>query len=385
MTRRKSVRNSRLRTAVTTTAVAAGSAGLLAGSLYVVHAEGRPGGKEAKLAGDAQAGRQGTGQGAGQAAGRRTGQAAATAARIAGRLGPRTTGGYVDSAGRPVVTVTNATDAAAVRAAGAVPKMSRRSPADLAEVTTALRRSVSDIPGTGWAVDPATSKVTVWTDDTVTGRRMAAVQRTARQMGTAIRMVRIPGKLRTFALGGDAIFGGGARCSLGFNVKRGQQDFFLTAGHCGNEVQNWTADQQGAEAVGTTVESDFPGNDFALVQSEGEAGQSAVNLYNGQAQEITEAGEAVVGQEVLRSGSTTGVHDGTVTATNATVNFAEGSVSGMIQTTVCAEPGDSGGPLFADGAALGLTSGGSGDCQTGGVTFFQPVTEALEVFGAEIG
>ncbi len=71
-------------------------------------------------------------------------------------------------------------------------------------------------------------------------------------------------------------------------------------------------------------------------------------------------------------------------ATNATVNFAEGTVTGMIQTSVCAEPGDSGGPLFASNTALGLTSGGSGDCRTGGVTFFQPVTEALQAFDAEV-
>ncbi|MBB6395746.1 streptogrisin D [Actinomadura coerulea] len=372
------MRNSRLRTAVTTTAVAAGSAGLLAGSLYVVHAEGRSGGREARLAGDARTGR--------RTAPPPAGEAAAKAARIAGRLGDRTTGAYVDSAGRPVVTVTNAADAAAVRAAGAVPKTTRRSPAALRRVTGALRASVSDIPGTGWAVDPATSSVTVWTDATVTGTRMAAVQRTVRRMGAAVRMVRVPGSLHTLALGGDAIFGQGARCSLGFNVRRGGEDFFLTAGHCGNEVRNWAADQQGAEALGTTVDSDFPGNDFALVQTEqGGAGQSAVNLYDGRAQQITRAGEAVVGQRVFRSGSTTGVHSGSVTATGATVNFAEGTVTGMIQTTVCAEPGDSGGPLFAGGTALGLTSGGSGDCRTGGVTFFQPVSEALQVLGAQIG
>ncbi|TDD69559.1 S1 family peptidase [Actinomadura darangshiensis] len=384
MRRRKSVRNSRLRTAVTTTALAAGSAGLVAGSLYVVHTEGRPGGQEAKLAGDARAGHQAKAQA--RTADQASQQAATKAARIADRLGDRTTGAYIDSAGRPVVTVTNAEDAAAVRAAGAVPKTTRRSPAALKRVTSTIRSSFADIPGTGWAVDPATSKVTVWTDDTVTGTRKAAVQRTLQQMGSAVRTVHFDGKLRTFAVGGDPIFGESARCSLGFNVKRGQEDFFLTAGHCGNAVQNWASDQEGATALGTTVQSDFPGNDFALVQVEqGAGGESAVNLYNGQARAITQAGEAVVGQRVLRSGSTTGVHDGQVTATNATVNFAEGTVSGMIQTTVCAEPGDSGGPLFAGDTALGLTSGGSGDCQAGGVTFFQPVTEALQVFDADIG
>ncbi|MGV9315299.1 trypsin-like serine protease [Streptomyces sp. NPDC003691] len=69
----------------------------------------------------------------------------------------------------------------------------------------------------------------------------------------------------------------------------------------------------------------------------------------------------------------------------ATVNYPEGTVSGLVQTDVCAEPGDSGGPLFTrDGAAIGLTSGGSGDCASGGVTFFQPVTSALAATGAEL-
>ncbi|TYK43128.1 S1 family peptidase [Actinomadura decatromicini] len=389
MRRRNHARKSRLRAAVVGTVAAAGSAGLLAGALYAVQPPDRSGGRQATLTGEQAAkldrraadnGRRGV---RGGTPGAGNGAAAALAVRLADRLGERTAGSYLDSAGRPVVTVTNASDAAMVRRAGAVPKTLERGPASLNRMTAALRRSTSGVPGTGWAVDPATSKVTVWTDDSVTGTRMAAVRRATAGMGTAVRMVRIPGRLRTLALGGDAIFGQGIRCSLGFNVTRGGADFFLTAGHCGNEVRAWTADQQGAEALGTTVQSSFPGNDFALVQADA-AGEGSVNLYNGQAQDITEAGEAVVGQEVARSGSTTGVHTGNVTATNATVNFPEGTVTGMIQTTVCAEPGDSGGPLFAGSTALGLTSGGSGDCQSGGVTFFQPVTEPLQAFDAEV-
>ncbi|MBC3992345.1 trypsin-like serine protease, partial [Streptomyces sp. AC563] len=74
-----------------------------------------------------------------------------------------------------------------------------------------------------------------------------------------------------------------------------------------------------------------------------------------------------------------------VTALDATVNYQEGTVEGLIQTTVCAEPGDSGGSLFAGDTALGLTSGGSGNCGSGGETFFQPVTEALQATGTQIG
>ena len=109
-----------------------------------------------------------------------------------------------------------------------------------------------------------------------------------------------------------------------------------------------------------------------------------VSLYNGSFRDITGSGNASVGQAVQRSGSTTGLRSGSVTALNATVNYAEGSVSGLIRTNVCAEPGDSGGSLFAGGTALGLTSGGSGNCRTGGTTFFQPVTEALSRYGVSV-
>ncbi|SNS27720.1 S1 family peptidase [Actinomadura mexicana] len=105
---------------------------------------------------------------------------------------------------------------------------------------------------------------------------------------------------------------------------------------------------------------------------------------DGRFRDITGAAGATVGETVTSSGSTTGVHDGQVTALDQTVNYQEGSVSGLIQTTVCAEPGDSGGPLFAGSSAVGLTSGGSGDCSSGGVTFFQPMTEPLSAFGVEI-
>jgi streptogrisin D len=73
-----------------------------------------------------------------------------------------------------------------------------------------------------------------------------------------------------------------------------------------------------------------------------------------------------------------------VTALNATVNYAQGSVSGLIRTTVCAQPGDSGGSLYAGSTAYGLTSGGSGNCSTGGTTYFQPVTEPLSVYGVSV-
>lgn len=88
---------------------------------------------------------------------------------------------------------------------------------------------------------------------------------------------------------------------------------------------------------------------------------------------------------VTRRGSTTGTHSGSVTGLNATVNYGNGDiVYGMIKTNVCAEPGDSGGPLHSGSKAIGLTSGGSGNCSSGGTTFFQPVTEALSAYGVSV-
>jgi streptogrisin D len=275
------------------------------------------------------------------------------------------------------VTVTSAADAAQVRAAGAVPKMVARSAADLARTTSTLRRSVRT-PGTGWAVDPATNKVVVWVDSTITGTRMAALRRTLAAQGGATRVERVPGRIRPLIAGGDAIFAGRGRCSLGFNVRNAAgARFFLTAGHCGNIAARWTL--RDGTALGTRVSSSFPRNDFALIRytNASIAKPGAVTLFGGLRRDITASGNAVVGRPVVRSGSTTGVHTGVVTALNSTVNYPEGTVTGLIRTTVCAEPGDSGGPLFAGNTALGLTSGGSGDCRTGGVTFFQPVVEAL--------
>jgi hypothetical protein len=59
-------------------------------------------------------------------------------------------------------------------------------------------------------------------------------------------------------------------------------------------------------------------------------------------------------------------------------------VSGLIRTNVCAEPGDSGGSLVAGNQAQGVTSGGSGNCSSGGTTYFQPVTEALSRYGVSV-
>jgi streptogrisin D len=307
------------------------------------------------------------------------------AATLTQRLGGHTAGSYLDRAtGRLVVAVTDAAAAQRVRAAGAIPKTVTRSGAALARAEAALSRS-AQVPGTAWAVDPAANQVVLSVDDTVRGAQLRKVRAAAAGLGKAVRIERVPGAFSLRIRAGDAIYGGSARCSLGFNVRSGGTYYFLTAGHCGDIASAWYGNAAKTARIGTRRASSFPGNDYAIITYAGGVGHpGSVNLYNGSTQDITRAANAVVGQSVRRSGSTTGVHSGRVTATNQTVNYPEGTVRGLIRTTVCAEPGDSGGPLYAGTTALGLTSGGSGGCLLGGTTFFQPVTEALRAYGVSV-
>ncbi|SFP60178.1 S1 family peptidase [Amycolatopsis rubida] len=109
-----------------------------------------------------------------------------------------------------------------------------------------------------------------------------------------------------------------------------------------------------SQHIASTSAANFPGTDYSYATYD--AGVDAPGTVN-TGQQITAAGDATV----TRSGSTTSVHDGQVTA----LNYQEGSVSSLIDTTVRAEPGDSGSSLFDEATA----------------TFFQPVPAALSAYG----
>ncbi|MEU1259813.1 S1 family peptidase [Streptomyces chartreusis] len=300
-------------------------------------------------------------------------------------LGGDAAGSYYDTQAKSlVVNVLDEAAADAVEAAGAKARVVENSLAELKSARTTLKQDAT-IPGTAWVTDPATNKVVVTADRTVSEAEWAKLGKVVDGLGAKAELKRSKGEYKPFVAGGDAITGGSGRCSLGFNVVKGGEPFFLTAGHCTESIKDWS-DSNGTQ-IGSNESSSFPDNDYGLVKYTAEVEHpSEVNLYNGSTQAISGAAEATVGMEVTRSGSTTQVHDGKVTGLDATVNYGNGDiVNGLIQTDVCAEPGDSGGSLFSGDKAIGLTSGGSGDCTSGGETFFQPVTEALSATGTEIG
>ncbi|KAL1599914.1 hypothetical protein SLS60_007719 [Paraconiothyrium brasiliense] len=184
----------------------------------------------------------------------------------------------------------------------------------------------------------------------------------------------------TFATvrGGDPYYiNNSARCSVGFSVTTG----FVSAGHCGTAGASATT-SSGA-SLGTFSGSVFPGNgDYSYIRgSSGNTFSGTINNYSGGTIAVAGSTASAVGASICRSGSTTGVHCGTVRALGATVTYSQGRVTGLTQTNVCAEPGDSGGSFYSGSQAQGVTSGGSGDCTSGGTTYFQPVNEILSAYG----
>jgi streptogrisin D len=300
-------------------------------------------------------------------------------AQLASTLGTRTAGSYVDSAGKLVVTVTDEATAATVRASGATPKLVAHSGAQLAAVQASFAK-LPAVVGTAYGVEPTSNQVVLTVYGQAKGAGLTALLNTAKAAGSAVRVERVATPLQKTISGGDAIYTGGGRCSLGFNVRDSAGTYyFLTAGHCTNIGSTWSA-SSGGSAIGTTAGSSFPGNDYGIVRYT----SSISHPGTVGSQDITSAGTPAVGSTVNRRGSTTGIHSGTVQQLNATVTYSEGSVYGLIRTTVCAEPGDSGGPLYRSTTAFGLTSGGSGNCSSGGTTYFQPVTEPLSVYGVSV-
>ncbi|MFF8436009.1 S1 family peptidase [Streptomyces bacillaris] len=299
-------------------------------------------------------------------------------------LGADTAGTYLDSrTGKLVVTVTTERAEEQARATGATVRRVARSAAQLDAAMKTLEAEAK-ITGTSWGIDPRTNQVAVEADSSVSARDMARLEAVAERLGGAVSISRVPGVFDREVLGGGAIYGGGSRCSAAFNVTKGGARYFVTAGHCTNISANWSA-SSGGPVIGVREGTSFPTNDYGIVRyTDGSSPAGTVDLYNGSTQDITSAANAVVGQAIRKSGSTTKVTSGTVTAVNVTVNYSDGPVYGMVRTTACSAGGDSGGAHFAGTVALGIHSGSSGCSGTSGSAIHQPVVEALSAYGVSV-
>ncbi len=284
-----------------------------------------------------------------------------------------------------VVGVTSSAAADAVRASGAeasvVPVTAKQLDQRKAAVDKLAGKAVPDAVS-GWTADPRTGSVVV---NVQAGKRSKAVDafvaKVSKAGGVTVKEV-VAQAPRTFAagtVGGDPYYTGNVRCSIGFSVHGG----FVSAGHCSPGVGARTSGWDGS-AQGFFRGASFPGNDYSWVQIDSGWWTVPVVLGWGQVSDQLVRGswEAPVGTSVCRSGSTTHWHCGTILAKNETVNYGNGQLFyGATKTNVCAEGGDSGGSFITGDQAQGVTSGGWGNCSSGGETWFQPVNEILTTYG----
>ena len=293
--------------------------------------------------------------------------------------------------GKLVVDVAAVSRVAEVRAAGALARVVEHSAAELSAVKARLDRGAASVPSsvTGWRVDEATNDVVV----SVYGSDAAATN-WAKGLGADVRFEHVTAKPQTYwnLVGGQAIrTSSGSRCSLGFNARSSSgARYVITAGHCTNLGGTWSGS---GGTIGGVAASSFPTNDYGVIRVSSSAAVSTarVDRYSAGG-DVTVAGSqaAGTGAAVCRSGSTTGWHCGSISSTNATVCYSQGCVYQTIRTNVCAEPGDSGGSLVTNPGsgsrvqAQGMTSGGSGNCRTGGTTYYQKVNEPLSRYGLSL-
>ncbi|MCP2253002.1 Alpha-lytic protease prodomain-containing protein [Prauserella aidingensis] len=278
-------------------------------------------------------------------------------------------GEHLDAQGNPVVTVATQAAADKAEAAGVTAELAERTTEQLDAARAKLEAAA--VPHTSVGLDPAENQLVLTIGEKAADGAAGKLTSTARKLGDAVRVEHVAGGMKKSIYNGEAITGGGSRCSAGFNVNNGSQDYILDAGHCTGAVSQWN--------VGPSVDASFPGNDYGLIRNDTGSAPGAVTLWNGSTQAINSAANATVGQDICKSGSTTQLTCGTVQATNVTVNYAEGAVRGLVQTSARVDSGDSGGCLFSGSTGVGITSG-----MGGGSSYFQPVTEALSAYGMSL-
>jgi streptogrisin D len=308
---------------------------------------------------------------------------ASLSARLERSLGARMAGSRIDwASGRLVVDVADPAAASQALAAGA---QARVISADVKRLDAAKARldRAGGAPGLAWATDTATNSLVVSVPVDASRARTTAFLAKARATGANVRVEQVAGGVQTQVFrGGEAITTpSGSRCTSAFNTRSGSGTIYtLTAGHCTNISSSWRA--QGT-TLGTRAASNFPGDDFGAIRVTNLALNPVGEIRNGSGViDITRASRVPVGSTVCKTGSTTGTTCGTVQAYNVTVNYAQGTVFGLTRTTVCTQPGDSGGPLFAGSAGQGIVSGGTtGGCSGNFFSIFQPVDEALSRYG----
>jgi streptogrisin D len=260
-------------------------------------------------------------------------------------------------------------------------------PQQLLSTVTGAFNQVGSAPNTAWGADPRTGQIVLTLSDAAPSAVRTKLTQAAERFGRQVRVEHVRGEFtqqspaatkgrldkQDALYGGDRLASSDRVCSVGFNVQRNDQKYVLTAGHC-------TKGDPEFNGVGPSVASTFPDHDYGLVRNEESDAVGGVNRYDGSWQRIDRVGQAYTGEKVCKSGQSSGLTCGRVTALDQTVNYGNGTVvHGLVRTNTAAENGDSGCPLFDESAGIGTLSGGNGHTE-----FFQPLAPAMQEYDVQL-
>jgi hypothetical protein len=201
---------------------------------------------------------------------------------------------------------------------------------------------------------------------------------------------------------------GGGGCTAGF---KGIGDaygnrFVITAGHCVTEsgATNWdsfTASPEGRQPLGHADAYSFPTHDYAAINANGtywdKPSWPVEVTYWGLNQEypIGYESSSYIGESVCHAGQQSGLSCGNVAAMHLTepVEDTPGHILGYVNNLtkvehICTHGGDSGGPVFSGGIAVGIysssdkTKGTLNDCYWNG--YYTEITEDTDLLGIHV-
>lgn len=312
---------------------------------------------------------------------------------------------------RLFVAISNSTDSAAVRSAGAAPVIVRYSVAALEKARKTAVAVLKNAPLAEIAIRD--SYIDVKSNQVVIGVASDDRVATARfldSVGINSRLVRVaPSADAEFSTGyvrgADGTlnstwaqdFGGVHPCSIGAPVAGG----YATAGHCGSAGDAITSAD--GSPLGTVDQSSFSISTYTFANYEDGAWVATnpnwlpvaqINGYSDGTLQVD--GEwsgtlkAPIGATVCRYGQTSGgPHCGTVAELNVTKTFSSSTIEGLTQVDgVCTADGDSGGTIITpsgqvQGTNTGGNTGGSGNScpdDSSDIEYFQPIQATLDRF-----
>jgi hypothetical protein len=166
-----------------------------------------------------------------------------------------------------------------------------------------------------------------------------------------------------------------SKCTAGFGVTNGSEEFLLTASHCGYPNQTWQNGNR-SRTIGK-VSHEWVSRDLMLIRTDANRFMWDGGATSGSfTKTVTGWRKAYVGQQVCLSGATTGTHCGWKNTRDLAADFCSSKpdvYSGKKEcyhdlivarsSTLKGGPGDSGGPIFVtDGGptvqAVGTLTGG---------------------------